>query len=322
MCFCGLFRHFKPIKNENTPHLQARLPKRGEDRMKKRNWLLLLAIIACLALYFGYQTMDRMNTDTTPPQITFSDDVVELSVTDPKDALLQGVSAADAQDGDVTASLVVERIKLTDPDGSILVKYAAFDRSGNVAKAEREAKYTDYESPRFSLSAPLLYTANSNFDVLDVISASDTLDGNIRHRIRATSLDNSAVTTTGSHEVEFRVSNTLGDTARLTLPVEVYAAGDYTMDVALTKYLIYLDAGTTFDAERYLDSVTRNREEYSLQGRMPDHFTVKITGQVNTHTPGVYAVDYFVTHTLVNEFNPESTQISHGWSRLIVVVEG
>lgn len=290
--------------------------------MKKRNWLLLLAIIACLALYFGYRIMDQRNTDTTPPQITFSDDAVKLSVTDPKEALLQGVSASDTQDGDVTSSLVVERIKLTDPDGSILVKYAAFDGSGNVAKAEREAKYADYESPRFSLSAPLLFTANSSFDVLDVIGATDTLDGNILHRIRATSLDNSAVAAAGSHQVEFRVTNTLGDTARLTLPVEVYDAKEYTMDVELTKYLIYLDSVTNFDAERYLDSVTRNRETTSLRTGTPKNVTVKITGEVDTRTPGVYAVDYFVTYTLVNEYNPESSQISRGWSRLIVVVEG
>lgn len=289
--------------------------------MKKRNWLLLLAIIACLALYFGYRIMDRLTTDTTPPQITFSGETVELSVQDPRDTLLQGVSAADTQDGDVTASLVMERIKLTDPDGSILVKYAAFDHSGNVVKAEREAKYTDYESPRFSLNAPLLFTANTTFDILDVIGASDDRDGDIRHRIRATSLDGQAVTAVGSHEVEFRVTNDLGDTARLSLPVEVYQAGEFTMDVELTRYLLYLESGDSFDARRYLRSATRNREEFSLQEDMPENFSVKISGDVDTHTPGVYVVDYLVTHTIVNEYNPENSQISRGWSRLIVVVE-
>lgn len=290
--------------------------------MKKRNWLLLLAIAACLAVYFGYRTMDRLSTDATPPQITFSGDAVEISVLESKDALLQGVAAFDNRNGDVTASVIVERIRLTGTDGSIQVKYAAFDRVGNVTKAERTAKYTDYEPPRFTLSAPLLFAANSSYDVLDVIDASDALDGNIRHRIRATSLDGKAVTAAGIHQVEFRVTNSLGDTARLTLPVEVYTAGEYTMDVGLRKYLIYLEAGTDFDAERYLDSVTRNRETISLHSSTPRNYSVKISGDVDTHTPGVYAVDYFVTHTDVNTYNPESSQISHGWSRLIVVVEG
>lgn len=290
--------------------------------MKKRKWPLLLAIIACLALYFGYRTVDRLRTDQTPPQITFSDEKAEFSVLDPRDVLLQGVTAADNRDGDVTASVVVERVTLTDPDGSILVKYAAFDGSGNVTKATREAKYTDYESPRFSLSAPLLFSNAANFDILTVIGATDTLDGDIRHRIRATSLDGTNITTQGSHQAEFRVTNTLGDTARLTLPVDVAPAGLYTMDVELSKYLIYLETGTAFDAERYLESVTRVGNTVSLRGGTPRNYAVKITGDVDTHTPGVYAVDYTVTHTIVNESNPANNQISTGRSRLIVIVEG
>ena len=242
--------------------------------MKKRNWLLLLAIAVCLGLYFGYRAIDRLSTDSTPPQIVFSDEALELSVQDSSDVLLQGVTAFDNRDGEVTASLVVERVRLADTDGSVLVRYAAFDRSGNTSKAERAARYTDYEAPRFSLNRPLLFTSNVSFDILDAVSASDTLDGDIHHRIRATSLDDSSITSAGSHEVEFRVTNGLGDTARLTLPVEVFASGIYTMDVTLSKYLIYLEAGTAFDADRYLDSVTRNRETVSLRGGMPRNYSV------------------------------------------------
>lgn len=290
--------------------------------MKKKKWLLLPAIAACLAIYFGYQAVDRLSTDRTPPEIRFSEEAPEVSVMDPQDSLLQGVTAFDNRDGDVTASMVVERVRLMDPDGSILVKYAAFDASGNVTKAEREAKYTDYVSPRFSLSAPLLFSNAANFDVLNVIGATDTLDGDIRHRIHATSLDSTNVTTQGTHQVEFRVANSMGDTARLTLPVDVAPAGLYNMDVALTKYLIYLEAGAPFDAERYLDSVTRNRETISLRSGTPWNYAVKITGDVDTRTPGVYVVDYTVTYTLINESSPANNQVSTGRSRLIVIVEG
>lgn len=286
--------------------------------MKKKNRLFLLAIAACLALYFGYRTVDRLKTDKTPPQITFSDESVEVSVQDPKVALLQGVTATDNRDGDVSASVIVERIKLTDPDGSILVKYAAFDSSGNVVKAERKAKYTDYESPRFSLRAPLLFAANSSFDILDVINATDPLDGNIHHRVRATSLDGSAVTAAGNHEVEFRVTNSLGDTTRLVLPVEVYTAGAYNMDVKMTQYLIYLEAGSSFDAYEYLDCVIWNREIVSLRSGIPYNYSVKITGDVDTGTPGVYTVTYTVT----KEHIPGNGQVYTGCSKLIVVVEG
>ena len=49
---------------------------------------------------------------------------------DDKSALLAGVTASDNVDGDVTAFLVVERVNLTDSDGSISVSYAAFDSAG------------------------------------------------------------------------------------------------------------------------------------------------------------------------------------------------
>lgn len=290
--------------------------------MKKKNLIPLAVIALCLVLFIGYRIAAQLKTDTTPPQITFSDETIRLSVQDPEAALLQGVTAADSHNGDVTDSVVVESIRMTDADGSILVRYAAFDSAGNVTKADRAAQYTDYESPRFSLTAPLLFASNSGFDVLDVIGAADTLDGNIRHRIRATSLDGTAVTAQGSHQVEFRVTNTLGDTARLTLPVEVYPTGLYNMEVELTRYLVYLERGCEFDAERYLDSVTWNRETISLEDGMPRNYSVKIESTVNTRIPGIYTVDYTVTHTIVNEYNPENTQVSTGRSRLIVVVEG
>lgn len=290
--------------------------------MKKRNWLLLLLIGLSAALFFGYRTMAQLNSDNQAPKISFTQESIQVSVLDPKSALLQGVTAADDKDGDVTSSVVVERIRLTDPNGAITVHYAAFDQSGNVSKAERSAQYTDYESPRFSLEEPLLFVQNSNFDILDIIGATDTLDGNIRHRVRATSLDDSSVASLGSHEVEFRVTNSLGETVKLVVPVEVYSAGTYTMDVSLTNYLIYLDSGSSFNAGSYLSSVTRNRETVSLRNGTPENYAVKISGTVDTQTPGVYTVDYKVTHTIVNESSPENSQIDTGYSRLIVVVEG
>ena len=111
--------------------------------MKKRNWLLLLLIVLCLATFFGYRKIDQLRTDTRAPQIHIDEQPLEASVRDDKSALLAGVTASDNVDGDVTASLVVERVNLTDSDGSISVSYGAFDSAGNVAKAKREGRYTD-----------------------------------------------------------------------------------------------------------------------------------------------------------------------------------
>ena len=124
---------------------------------KKGNILLVLLIIACVAVFYGYRTLDTMRTDNDAPVIYMDAQIPEVSVKDPKSALLQGISAEDERDGDVTSSLVVEKVEMTDSDGTLTVSFAAFDRSGNVAKEKREAKYTDYESPKFVMRAPLLF---------------------------------------------------------------------------------------------------------------------------------------------------------------------
>ena len=286
--------------------------------MKKKNLLLLAPIALSAALFLGYRAWDGIRTDTTPPRITVSGEALQVSVSDPKTALLQGITAQDDKDGDVTASLLVESISMLDSSGTIEVSVAAFDHSGNVSKTTRTARYTDYESPRFSLNRPLLFPSNSSFDLMDAISADDPLDGNIQHRIRANSLDNTTVNGLGSHSVEFRVTNSLGDTVRLTLPVEVYYADAYGMEVSLTDYLIYLDAGTDFEARRYLSGVTRNRETISLKDGLPDNYSLRITGEVNTDVPGVYPVDYTLTCV---QLTSTGTQYITGFTRLIVVVE-
>ena len=134
--------------------------------MKKKNFILMLLIAATLALFLGYRALDAIRTDTRAPEIRLDSVIPEISVEDPKSALLQGNTAVDSGDGDVTSSLVVERVELLEDAGRLLVHYAAFDSAGNVAKAQREAKYTDYHSPRFTLEEPLVYRQGAAFDVL------------------------------------------------------------------------------------------------------------------------------------------------------------
>ena len=291
--------------------------------MKKRTTILLLVlIILCAFAFAGYRAIHRIRSDETPPQITVSADVFQLSVNDPKDVLLSGVSATDNTDGDVTDSLLVESIQLMDGEGRINVSYAAFDSAGNVAKATREAAYTDYVRPWFTLSQPLLFRSGLSFDVLGILGATDALDGNIQHRIRATSLDGSTITAMGSHEVLFQVTNSLGDTVSITLPVEVYDPTLYEAELSLTDYLVYLQAGDRFQKSDYLRSYTYLGETTALGANLPAGFSLKTDGNVQTNVPGVYPVDYYVTYTDANALRPELTRNYVGHSRLIVVVEG
>ena len=290
--------------------------------MRNRKWTYVLLIILCLVIFGAYRAVKQISADTEAPKITVDTQQLQVSVQDDKSALLQGVTARDNRDGDVTASLLVENTRLLDKDGTVTVTYAAFDRAGNVAKAERQVLYTDYESPKFSLSEPLVFAQNSNFDLLSIISAQDAIDGDIQHRIRATSLDENSVAALGSHKVQFRVTNSLGDTVEQVFPVEVYAPGTYEARLTLSQYLVYVPVDSAFRAEYYLEDFTLNQETTSLRGVLPENFSLRTSGRVNTKTPGVYPVSYTVTYTPEYEGNTQMTRKYTGYTKLIVVVEG
>lgn len=287
--------------------------------MKKRNWISLLLIMLCLVVLFGYRAVNSVKSDNKAPQITAEDTLLEVSVLDSRNALLAGVTARDDRDGDVTASLVVESIRLLRTDGTVEVTYAAFDNSGNVSKLTREVRYTDYESPKFSLTKALIFAQNAKSEVLDAITARDMLDGDITHRIRATALESVGSSFTGIYNTKFQVTNSLGDTVELVLPVEVYMPGPNEGMLTLTDYLVYLKTGDSFNSRSYLDVLTIGRDEFPLRGELPENIKLTISGKVHTDEPGLYQVDYRIDYTP----NPNRPDLVYTvFSRLIVVVEG
>lgn len=291
--------------------------------MKSKKMVPVLLILTALAVFVGYRQYDAIKSDVDAPEISINDtQTLQISVQTPKAELLQGVTAVDRHDGDVSDKLVVESMHLMDADGLIEVGYAVADKSGNVAKATRMVQYTDYESPKFSLSAPLIYEVYEDFDIMRSVFAQDVVDGDIQHRIRATALGEESIMSQGVHEVHFQVSNSLGDISEIILPVEVIETGTYAADLTLTDYLIYLPQGAVFQPEEYLDEFIYRAESTSLRNGLPHNFFIEVTGAVQTQTPGVYHIEYLVTRVVQHATNPELDQMYSGYSKLIVVVEG
>lgn len=291
--------------------------------MKKRNWLQLLLIILFIAAFWQYRRFDAAHTDIQAPELRMDGtQVLEVSVTDPRSALLQGVSAWDQRDGDLTDKVVVEGIQLSDDSGMIAVDYAVSDRSGNVVKATREARYTDYTSPRFTLSQPLIFQEHASFDIMNTVGAVDVLDGDIQHRVRAMTLTEEPITSLGTHQIYLQVNNSVNDMSELIVPLEVLDSNRYDAELTLTDYLVYLPVGARFRAENYLKEFTHRDETVSLQQGIPADYTVNISGNVATEEEGVYIVTYKVSYIVRHAQNPEYDQTFTGYSKLIVVVEG
>ena len=137
------------------------------------------------------------------------------------------------------------------------------------------------------------------------------MDGDLSSRIKATLVEgDTSITQTGLHQVELRVTNSMGDIARLTVPVEVYPATEYNASVTLTDYLVYLKQGDAFLPRQYLQSLDTGYTQYEISQLSSDEVDVEILSDVRTDVCGVYSVTYTVSYRNYT-----------GCGRIIVVVE-
>ena len=249
---------------------------------------LFALVLLCCAAFAVYRCLSSRHIDREPPQITMEQDELSLSVGDPKERLLEGVRAQDVQDGDVTDSIVVESVRGLVSDKRFTVTYAAFDAAGNVSKAQRTVFYKDYTAPRFALSAPLIFREGTSLDVFAPLEAEDVFDGSLKDRIKGTLVSGETqIAQAGEYTVEFRVTNSLGDTAYLTAPVEVLPAEDGGAELTLSSYLTYLKKNAAFVPEYYVTGLSAGAQIISL-----DEAPVQITSNVDMTRAATYWVDY------------------------------
>lgn len=278
---------------------------------KLMNYLLLGVGMACLLAFCVYFVRGQLSRDDLAPVISMESDRITMSVWDDREGFLVGVTARDDVDGDVTPSLVVEGVSAVGRDGSVTVTYAAFDRAGNVGKAERTVIYSDYEGPKFALSSPLVFRMGGTVNLYRYVSASDPVDGDLSDHVKVSLESETAdLSTEGIHPVTLRVTNSMGDTARLTVPVEVYSGGGHTATLSLTQYLVYVEKGSSFDPSAWVKSLWVDSRTVFADRFAEEGVSFEVTSHVDTAVPGTYTVDYTA---LCGGFT--------GASRLIVVVE-
>lgn len=249
--------------------------------MKKIRFFCILLFICSASIYAGCRIYDRVVTDHTSPVIT-GGELVRMSVADPESKLLEGMSAEDDRDSDVTDSLVVQSISGFDEERKRTVNYAAADRNGNVGYYSRQMEYTDYQQPSFSMSESLRFPLGTKFNICSGISAESVLDGDLTDKIKYT-LDRSVSSSApGVYQVEFRVTDSAGQTSYLTAEMEVYDPGEESLEITLKSYLVYLKVNDTFRASDYFEGSESEEEP-------------KIESNVDTSRAGTYYVDYTVS---------------------------
>lgn len=307
--------------------------------MRKKTAILCTVLLAAsVALFVVYNLREYQERDTLGPIIDMNSPEIYVSVSDPESQLLYGMTAKDAEDGDVTGSILVESISNFIEEDTRIVRYAAFDSSNNVTKASRRLIYTDYTPIVFTLDAPLRFPVSAySRDYLSVLHARDCLDGDISDRVVFSADSVINTNTAADYQVTLEVTNSAGEIFRLPVTVTLYSPYEVTdaPTITLTNYLVYIGQGEALDPMEYLKSVTYRNKEYTLtngQGtfavdtedwtreeleefreREPEvnRDLFEITNLVNSDIPGTYEVEYTL----------DDLDGNRGRVRLVVVVE-
>lgn len=123
------------------------------EKSKKKTWLLkqiiiyaILLVLICVLVVIDHS--NRKTRDTTPPSISFSSDTIVYEPGNDLLELLKDVKATDEEDGDVTSSLRVRTVNISDDNTSAVVTYVAKDKANNIGLSKRivKVKITETEA--------------------------------------------------------------------------------------------------------------------------------------------------------------------------------
>lgn len=269
--------------------------------MKFIRVIVVACLVVSIGLYGAGAIRENKNYDPTVPVITSTEDVLEITTDYTQEDLVSGLSAWDDGDGDLTSEILVGDFSQFIEPGLCNLTYVVFDSNNQAGTLTRQVRFTDYESPKLTLSQPLVFNVGTSVSVSGLIGAEDMLDGDLSALVLETGSDVN-IEIPGEYTVDVEVTNSFGDVEEASLPVHVIQYQE--LEIILTENLVYLHAGDHFSPEDYVQSVT---DDY---GNAMDPAGVQITSQADTQTPGCYQVRYYAEN--------DTGQTGETWLTVIV----
>ena len=250
--------------------------------MKHKQVLSLFLTLVLIGGYIAFQYYYNKD-DNTAPVITFDSDMIKVKADASDEDLLEGVTASDQEDGDLTDDILIDSISAFNSEEERTITYVVFDKDNKSTSASRKLKYKKYTAPKFTVSDSLLQSSLTMTKINTMIGATSSVDGNI---------DGNVEIKTGTYEdhkmpLDLTVSDSTGTESHLSLIYE-YDNTSYTSDIVLKKYLIYVKAGKEADLEDNIDSVMVGNSEYV---DLMDHVVIK-RGDLDYDVPGLYDIYY------------------------------
>lgn len=253
-----------------------------------------LFVISCLLFVFTLVNHKQEEEVSNKPVISGSNEELVLKVADrsEEENYLEGLSAFDEEDGDLTSEIQIDSESDFIEPGLVEVSYSVIDADGNMAFFTRNVRFKDYTPPVFSIVKEPVCMVGEEPDIKKFVSVEDRVDGDLTDSLEITS-NKVDTTEEGLYPVSMEVTNSMGETVSYNMFVKVEEERENQAAVKLTQYSVRLDKGADFDAEDYIDEVLNGYGEAMSD---PD---MEITDEVNTDNPGLYPVvyrlaDYFI----------------------------
>lgn len=134
--------------------------------MSEKTIMILMGILS--VGFAGIIGFSIMTSDRTAPEISFPDTAITYTEGSDTASLLEGVSAIDDCNGDVSESVCIDSIVPNTKEGKATIVYAAYDFSNNVAKAKRSIAYVATDSQEESISEETTEEAGESVETEEI----------------------------------------------------------------------------------------------------------------------------------------------------------
>lgn len=239
--------------------------------------LVIITVAATAAAGAAYISRDREG-----PAIIF-DESTQTSYYSgiTEEELLGGVRAEDSRDGDVTDSLMVE--KVNELGSQAVVTYVAMDSRYNVTKEERI----------------LEIDGGSGAEVSPTPTPTPEPENEETAATPETPAQAVTVTPTPTEDA----SEESQRTAQMEANIAALPAGSPAL--RLSQHVLSISAGSEFNQLAYVDSITDDVDTSDFL------FTqIQIVGTVDTATPGTYSLTYYVYDSDGNISNEDVLEVT------------
>ena len=249
-----------------------------EKEMKKG--IIAIMVILCLGL-MGFVGFMKFSEDNTPPEIQFQDNEIVYTAGDSYDGLLDGVTATDNKDGDVTESLVVESVYPNEDGQTATIVY--------VGKANKVVTYRAAADDQAATS-----------DATEKTATDESADAqpSVTPEATDTPTPTPSVTPDDGSDTEEASADTTSE--------EDSEEDDSTDDLSaeaprikLSTNRVTIKKGESINRISYVESVTDDKDSKETLYKR-----IEISGDTfDKDTPGTYEQTYYIVDTDGNRSN-------------------